>query len=299
MSGRVELIQELKSLRKGRGLLAGRIEERVGPTLRSACAVADGDGLTVIRNKVTARLVELAEQLPDDLRLAALAAFAICADADQPLYKDRLRWTATRVDREPRTVRRRVDEAITMLADLAAAGEKSAERTAHWHTTELTVALVLSGPRPEVFEHHRVIAGQDGLRELDLSISVPPDEATLFHGGTLTTTHHGGVRLTLPKPLSRGESHEFAMLFHPRRLSGRLAYVPSRMCERFDLRIRFGEAPEGVSKIDGVFQEELAGRHHRGEHCRLNPADEVHLRFGTLTPGLAYGARWTGLDDLA
>ncbi|OLZ43520.1 hypothetical protein BS329_39015 [Amycolatopsis coloradensis] len=244
-----------------------------------------------MRNKVTARLVELAEQLPDDLRLAALAAFAICADADQPLYKDRLRWTATRVDREPRTVRRRVDEAITMLADLAAAGEKSAGRTANWHTAELNVAVVLSGQRPEVFEHHRVTAGQDGLRELDLPTSVSPDEATLFHGGTLTT-HHGGVRLTLPKPLSRGESHEFAMLFHPRRLSGRLVYVPSRMCERFDLRIRFGEAPEGVSKLDGVFQEDLAGRHHRGERCLPNPADELHLRFGQLTPGLAYGARW-------
>ncbi|WP_143104722.1 hypothetical protein [Amycolatopsis regifaucium] len=288
----MELIQELKSLRKGRGLLAGRIEERVGPTLRSACAVVDGDGLTAIRNKVTARLVELAEQLPDDLRLAALAAFAIYADADQPLYKDRLRWTATRVDREPRTVRRRVDEAIMMLADLASAGDESGERTAGWHTRDLNVAVVLGGPRPEVFERHRVTAGQDGLRELDLSTSVPPDEATLFHGGTLTTTRHGGVRLALPKPLSQGESHEFAMLFRPRRLSGQLTYVPSRMCERFDLRIRFGEAPEAVFKLDGVFQEELAGRRRRGERCQPNPTDEVHLRFGMLTPGLAYGACW-------
>src|SRR5687768_15696602 len=70
MTGHADLVRELKSLRKGRGLYAGSIEERVGPALRSACAVTDGDGLLVIRQKVAARLTELAEQLPEDLRVA-------------------------------------------------------------------------------------------------------------------------------------------------------------------------------------------------------------------------------------
>ncbi|HET6709942.1 MAG TPA: hypothetical protein VFH84_33550, partial [Amycolatopsis sp.] len=63
MSGQAELVQELKSLRKGRGLL-GNVEDRVGPVLRSACAVSDEDGMVAVRRKVAGRLTELAGQLP-------------------------------------------------------------------------------------------------------------------------------------------------------------------------------------------------------------------------------------------
>lgn len=121
MCGRVELVRELKSLRKGRGLFASRIDERVGPALREVCAVAEDDGPAAIRQKAADRLTELAGQLPEDLRLATRAAFAIGAEVRLPLYQDRVRWAAIRLDRDPRTVRRRVDEAITQLAELAAA----------------------------------------------------------------------------------------------------------------------------------------------------------------------------------
>lgn len=305
MSGRAELVQELKVLRKGRGLLAGRIEERVGPSLRSACEVADDDGLVAIRQKVAGRLAELAEHLPEDLRLAALAAFAICAEARQPLYQDRVLWAARRVDRDPRTVRRRVDEAIDLLAELATGAVRSSSAAppeARWHTASLWVSLKLDQPRPVVLEQRRIVADQDGLRALDLAISLPGGRddlsVTVLYGGTLVdrgmeASDRWGYTLELPRPLSRGEAWEVAILFEPASaLRPYMVCVPRHPCEAFDLRVRFGGTPE-VRVLDGAFQRDVSDPGYRGKAHPVDSAGEVHLKFRNLMPGLAYGARWT------
>ncbi|WP_410669598.1 hypothetical protein [Amycolatopsis sp. cmx-4-68] len=308
MSGRAELVQELKTLRKGRGLL-GKVEERVGPVLRSACEVTEDDGLVAIRNKVSGRLTELASHLPDDLRLAALAAFAICAEARQPLYQDRVRWAAVKVDRDPRTVRRRVDEAIDLLAELATGSLRSPSpgpASGQWHTVSLSVAMVLDQPQPSVLEHRRIIADQDGLRSLDLAVSLPAGrrdlDVTVFHGGTLLdrgmeATDRWGYGLELPRALSRGESWEFTVLFRlasPSALRPYMVCVPRHACEVFDLRVRFGaEGPAEVRALEGAFQRDVSDPGYRGRRHPVDSAGEVHMRFRGLTPGLAYGARWT------
>jgi hypothetical protein len=308
MTGHAELVRELKSLRKGRGILAGRIEDRVGPILREACEVTDDDALTVIRQKVAARLTELAEHLPDDLRLATLAAYAIHADARQPLYQDRVRWAAVQVDRDPRTVRRRVDEAIAQLADLAVRAPRTRPGgvAGWWHTTELRVAVALDKPQPEVLETRRIVADRDGLRELDLAVSLPVApgelEADAFYGGTLRprgmeTTDRIGYVLTLPRPLSRGESHDFTLRFrlpatHPMRPY--MVCVPRRPCELFELWVRFAKdrQPPRTWMLHGAFQRDVQQPTAPNRQQLINQSGEIHLRFRQLTPGLAYGARW-------
>ncbi|WIX85859.1 hypothetical protein [Amycolatopsis sp. DG1A-15b] len=276
---RAELVRELKTLRKGRAL-AGRVEDRVGPALRSACEVSDADGMVTIRAKVSDRLSELSSQLPEDLRLAALAAFAITPEARQPLYQDRMRWAALRVDRDPRTVRRRVDEAIELLAELALASPASST-PGNWHTLSLTMALVLE--ESCVFEHHRLVADQDDLRSFDLAVPA----GTVLYGGTLS---EGTVEL--PRALSRGESWEFAAVF-PAEPKTRLVYLPRHRCEVFDLRVRFGkEGPSEVLALDGAFERDIPDPHYRGRVLQADAAGEVHLQFRHLTPGLVYGARW-------
>ncbi|SFW63448.1 hypothetical protein [Amycolatopsis australiensis] len=278
---RTELVRELKTLRKGRGL-AGRIEDRVGPVLRSACAISENDGWVAIRAKVTGRLSELSSQLPEDLRLAALAAFAITPEARQPLYQERVRWAASRVDRDPRTVRRRVDEAIDLLAELAS-GEPAGSSPDRWHTTALTVAVVLEERR--VFEQHRVKAEEDGLRSFDLA--VPAAEGSVLYGGTLRESS-----VELPGPLSRGESWEFAAVFTVEPAEN-VVYVPRHRCEVFDLRLKFGTRnPPEVLALDGAFKRDITDPRYRGRPLQPNAAGEVHVRFRHLTPGLAYGARW-------
>lgn len=308
MSGRAELVRELKSLRKGRGLFAGRIAERVGPSLRAACEVTDGDGLVVIRRKVAARLAELVEQLPEDLRLPTLAAFAIEGEARQPLYQERVLWAAIRVDRDPRTVRRRVDEAINELAELAtdAPRGRAGRPTDGWHTTELHVAVALDGMQPEVMEQRRIVADQDGLRELDLAVSLPAGrcdlDAGVFYGGTLRdcgmeASDRFRFTLALPRPLSKGESYDFALRFRlptTRSMWPYLVCVPRRPCELFDLRVRFGRdrLPQRVRMLHGAFQRDVSDPVCHGHQHRIDQAGEIHMRFRQLTPGLAYGARW-------
>ncbi|WP_326957513.1 hypothetical protein [Amycolatopsis sp. NBC_01286] len=306
MRGRAELVQELKTLRKGRGLL-GRLEERVGPVLRSACEVTEEDGLATVRQKVAGRLSELAEHLPEDLRLAALAAFAICAEARQPLYQDRVKWAAMRVDRDPRTVRRRVDEAIELLAELAtgAAAAPAASPADRWHSTSLTVAMVLDQPQPEILEQRRIVADQDGLRSLDLAVSLPAGRqdltVTVLYGGTLVdrgmeASDRWGYGLELPRPLARGESWEVAALFRLPSAAALRPYmvcVPRHLCDSFDLRVRFGlEHPREVRTLEGAFQRDVSDPAYSGGRHAVDSAGEVHLRFRGLTPGLAYGARW-------
>ena len=292
MNGHLDLVRELKSLRKGQGVHAGRIERRVGPAMRAACEIDGSDGPVTVRRKLTARLSELIQQLPADLRLACLVAFGIDSDARQPLYQQRVLWVAVRMDRDERTVRRRVDDAINQLAELAAT---SGDRTGGWRTAELTVAVALDQDRPEVLEQRRIIAEQDGLRELELVAPIPlaePDVQVLY-GGTLVLTD-GGFTLALPAPVSKEERHDVAVRFRlPTRQAMRpyLLCVPRRPCERFDLRVRFDQdrEPPTVFALRGAPREDPL---HDGHQHPVDRAGEIHVRFHQLTPGLAYGARW-------
>jgi hypothetical protein len=312
---RSELVQELKTLRKGRGL-AGRVEDRVGPRLRSACAVAADDGMVAIRDKVGGRLSQLAADLPEDLRVAALAAFAICAEARQPLYQERVRWAALRLDRDPRTVRRRVDEAIDLLAELAWSSTPAAAAAPvagdNWHTASLAVALVLDQPSPLVLEERRIVADQEGLRSLDLAVSLPGGRsdlsATVLYGGRLLdrgmeTSARWGYGLELSRPLSRGESFDYAVLFRlatPSALRPHMVCVPRQPCDQFDLRVRFGRVPPPeVWALEGAFQRDVSDPGYQGRSQAVDSSGEVQLRFRGLTPGLAYGARWELSDHLA
>lgn len=300
MSGRVELVRELKSLRKGRGLLAGRIEQRIGPALRAACEVAETDGPVTTRDKVTARLRELANQLPEELRDATLAAFAVAPDARLPLYQDRVHWVAVKADRDPRTVRRRVDEAIAQIADLAtgAAGSRAADRSNGWHTTRLRVVAALDRRQPEALEQRRIVVDEDGLRELDLTPALPASRRDLdvcvYYGGTLVE-RGGRFALALPRPLSRGETHEFEVRFRlPAVHAARphLVCVPGLPCELFDLRVRFRPRPPRVWTLGGVAPGAVSDPVPYGTRHPVDPTGELHLRFYQLTPGLVYGARW-------
>lgn len=172
MTGHAELVRELKALRKGRGLYVNNVGERVGPALRDLCRVTEQDGLGEIRVRVAERLERLAADLPDDLRMATLAAFGMIPAARHPLYQERVGWIARQMERDPRTVRRRIDDAIHQLAERAvtryACSTGPSPRPPLWHVEEIRMVLLLDHAATEVLELHRIVAGQDHLRELEL-----------------------------------------------------------------------------------------------------------------------------------
>ncbi|NUT47302.1 MAG: hypothetical protein HOV94_08315 [Saccharothrix sp.] len=301
MDAYTNLVRELKSLRKGRGVLAGRIGEKVGPTLSATCGVTAGDAPGTIRRKVSARLSELVGRLPADLHLATLAAFAIDEEVRLPLYQDRVHWVAVRLDRDPRTVRRRVDEAISHIAELAVdvPWEGTDPVPGGWRTAELHAVLTLDRARPEVIERHRVVADRDGLRELTITPPLPFGRADLdvrvLYGGTLVDP--SATTLALPKAVSGGQSHDFAIRFRPTSahvLWSYLVYAPQHPCDLLDLRGRFGQAgtPPRVWALHGANHSDGGTLDRRGHRHPVDRAGEIHVRFRRLTPGLTYGVRW-------
>ncbi|MGQ0838097.1 hypothetical protein [Actinokineospora sp.] len=294
-----ELVGELKALRKGRGTHASRIAERVGPRLREISGMSDDDGPAEIRLKVSRRLEYLANELPADLRAAALAAFAIAPDTRLPLYQDRVGLVAARLRRDPRTARRRVDDAIIQLAQLATARTAVAEPPATgWHTSDLRVMLALDRDRPEAVEQRQVVADQDDLAELMSTPLVAPawpasDDLAVdvFYGGTLVGHRIGQagrrtVVLGLPRRLRRGETHEFALrsqVLTARALCPRVGYTPEHRCDRFELRLRFDRAapPKRIWSLADVSRD-----------LPVDQFGDVHVAVHDLTPGHEYGAAW-------
>jgi hypothetical protein len=292
--GHAGLVAELKRLRKGRGLFTNGIGDRIGPALREVCGIDPADGPVAIRNKVANRLTHLADALPADLRTAVLIAFAIASDARQPLYKDRVVQTAARIQRDPRTARRRIDEAIEQLAQLATDHTQvsdlvAARGTGRWHTNRLLLSLALDHDHPELVELGQVVADHHALTEIETvaahaaATSGPAPAVAVLYGGVVTP---GSDVLQLPAPLSQGDEHSYALralhsgspLTHTA-----LTYTPANACRRLDLHVRFHRMnpPRRITQIGNITRD-----------LPVDRAGEVHVRFTDLTAGNRHGLLW-------
>lgn len=304
------VIAELKTLRKGRGCYANDIGERIGQTMRELCGVLPDDNAAETRRKVVNRLAELAKMLPTDLAVAVRAGLALTEDFRQQFYNARIDEAARMIDRDARTVRRRVDDGLVQLADLAAesVAESTSERprpgSTKWHTDRLSVYVTLDGPVPEVLEFREIVSDFDGLTELDLAVSLTSDgtgdhlRTDVLSGGRLTrqemqTSDRYGLFLTLPRPLNRGDRHEILLRFRAR-LEPFYVCVLRHHCRRFDLHVHFcaDDPPREVWLLDGTFQNDAT---HGGAGDVAVPVDEVgevHVDFTNLQPAFAYGLKW-------
>ncbi len=313
-----DLAEELKTLRKGRGVLADRIDQRVGSAVRVLCGITEGVSPAEIREKIVVTLRELIEALPPDLRDPMLAAFALDEAVQYPLYQERIAFAAERLGREQRTVRRRIDEGIARLVELAERRRDSVLEAATgpgWHTTDLRTLVNLELPSPEAFEFRQVVAERDGLTALELALTVtatpgsepgheqPEADIDVFAGGTLVTTGREatdrvGFQLALPRTLAKGEVHEFVLRFRApegKPMSPHYVCVPKGRCDVYRLQVRFGPGrPAGVWRLDGVFQRDLDDPMATGEPISLDEAGEANTEFRRLHAGLAYGIRWQG-----
>jgi hypothetical protein len=322
MNGEVgDLVRELKTLRKGRGILANGIGERIGAALRRVAGARADDSPIDLRDRVADTLRRLALELPGDLRIGITAAFALSDEVSMPFYQDRVAWAAAKLNRDQRTVRRRIDQGIERMAEYAIGVLREREADADhaspgWHLEQLFVAVALDLPTVEVLEYRRVVAERDDVRELELGFTLtspradtPPDRLAaeglgldVFYGGRLDgrrmeTTDRVGFRLVLPRPLRRNETHEF--LLRVRIPDGtpvqpHYVCVLKNPCDVFDLRVRFdpGNPPVWVSRLAGVFQRDVEDPTPIGEPVAPDASGEVVTQFHDVSVGLSYGLRW-------
>lgn len=306
------VVEELRTLRKGLGAQTAKIGDQVGPALRAVCRIGNGDNHATIRTKLVRVLGGLCARTPGHLSGIAEVTLGLSADHGQFLG-GRVSALAQRHGVHVRTIRRRMEAGHYLIAEnaLELLRKDSARSGDAWHVDRFTTVLRLDTPTPQSLQTRRIVAEQDGLDRITVSITLPPVDrgdarpdlrVEPYFGATkVSEERHGDHRfacvLDLPSTLAAGDRHEFAVLATiPDGQPMRPHYVhfPERACESFDLRIRFDPAhlPGVVREVRDVFHRDFDGRSATGEVLPLDRANEVHVTFADLRPGFGYGVRW-------
>lgn len=315
-----EMLDELTQLRRGHGLHAADVLSRVGPRLSAACgfdqSVPGGDR----RRLLTERINVVVATLPPEARLAVQAAFALAPASQARFLKERMSWFGDRIGRDPRTAARRVDVALTLLAEALVRGVPGGSRTDSlttaegWYLEFLRVNLLLDAERFQLFETHRIIATKDGLDRVKVCWAVPGpadgeritpagiDVEMLFGGALVRDDEKSATAswigwLLLPRPLAAGDGHEYEVRVTsgPSSLT-RFVHTPNCRHDEFELRVKFDPAgPPGVVRLlDGV-PVEFVEDGSLGYPLQPDAVAEVSGSFRDLQRGRAYGVAWERL----
>lgn len=313
-----DLTQELAQLRRGQGLHAEDLVQRLGEELSTTCGILPGDDVATARDKLIERISALVEALPPDLRLAVQAAYALPPAAQLHFLKDRMAWLGEQLDRDPRTAVRRVQSGLALLAERMAQGmgevpvEDSEYAPEGWYVDRLRSTLRLTTDPVQLLEERVVVATREGLDSVAVSWSVPKTslapagyqvEVELIYGGELqpsaelsTPTYWAG-HILLPRPLHVGEHHEYHVRVNTlerRHLRPYYVLSPHRRCDEFDLRVKFDvrERPKRIWQLNGVPYRLMDDEMPREPDLPIDNVGEVQVRFRNPRQGLNYGVQW-------
>jgi hypothetical protein len=304
--------RELRALRKGRAVMAHGLAERLGTRLCRTFEIDSSDDDTSARNKVVSGLRAGLRQLPDALATAAAAALAVHRDTTDLLILDRrVDWLAARLAVSDRTARRRMDEALRLLAgQLAEQRHGQPEPDESWYVSSLRARFLLDRPQPYAIEERRIVATADLLSEIIHRASIPRDvrcgaapgvQVTVLYGGSLTLRESSGsyveYALTLPSPIHRDEQHEYGVeirITGAERMAPRYLCVPLRRYDKFDLRIRFDTSrlPRQVWVVTGSAGRAVDAGRPSAQLLTPDRFGEVHAEFHDLRIGFGYGIQW-------
>ncbi|XVS65990.1 hypothetical protein ACQPYE_08030 [Actinosynnema sp. CA-299493] len=310
-----ETVKELQELRKGRGLAADDLRDRVGPCLRALCALTEADTAMTVRRSIILKITELCEELDEDRKLAARVAFGLAAEAPGITLEDRIAWLAAFMRKDPKTAIRRVDSAFRMLAEVI--DEMTKDGTSPfmptgWYNHTVRSTVFMDRPVPLLREERRVIATTDGVKELDIYFSAPqrPDfggshriSVQVSYGGEIvaeeqTAPGYAKFTMKLTRPLDLGQAHEYGVdvTSYPREWM--LPYyelAPLLPCAHFYLRVKFGpnDMPASVWRLNGVPRFATIDFVPTGDLLHIDRLGEVSTEFHGLKPHLSYGVQWS------
>jgi len=305
-----QLVGELKNLRQGPAIVGVAGNERLSPAVRATFGLRDGDDAATVRVRMLGRLRAALKALMAEESAAVTVAFGLTPEYRGRYYKDRVEKFAEEQGVNPRTVRRWVDSALEPLARALLEAEAEPERGTGWWTDRLQLTLALDEPGLEALEIRRVVAARDGVTELDLAMTLTDAEPGLFdrvafrmlYGGRLRigpkeSSDRLGMALTLPRPLRRGEVHEYALwvrLPEDFPLRRHCVCLPRYHCGNFDLRVRFpiDRPPAWVGRLVGVYQRDIDDDAVAAEQISVDAVGEVHTAFTNLASDRATGIRW-------
>ncbi|MDT8910210.1 helix-turn-helix transcriptional regulator [Amycolatopsis sp. PS_44_ISF1] len=316
------LAAELKVLRKGLGIQAKTLPDHVGARLRQVCEVEDRDSPGTVRDKVAETVRGLITRLPDSQQEVAWLVFGFGTPAGWH-YTERLAKLAADAQRDLRTMQRRADDVVYLLAETAYAAPSrlpQVSREDPWHTSALAVRLTFAETGAEVFETRRIISHVDGLEEIEHSISLarplqPGQPQPTFeglgidivaggevHSTRMLSSTRAAFRLRPPRPLDAEEQHEFFFRIRVDEFpSPFYCCTPEYACESFDLNMRFhrGHLPIRAWRIDGEFSKDVEDPIAPRKPLWPDNTGEIHTIFHDLEPARSYGIGWEPTDGAA
>ncbi|GAA2851085.1 hypothetical protein Acy02nite_34510 [Actinoplanes cyaneus] len=309
-----DLLAELLRLRRGRGLHEPHLAVRLGPELRTLCSVLLGDADGPARAKVMATLGALAGQLSPDLRRAAELALAMGERPASRLSR-RAEDLAAILHCSERTARRRMDEALALIAGAATRAGEAPPGPA-WRVRRFTALLRLDTPSPELYET-RTIYAERHLDSVTVTLDVPARADTDEAAGPLEVEAVRGARVSGIETGPDGRHHRVTVQLGRRlcpaeRLSFTLRYrlppgarirehcvlVPLHPCDTALIRVRFAAPPSVAWRVDEVAPRQLDAATGACTATRLTPdrVGEIEAQFGRLVQGHAYGVAWRAVQ---
>jgi hypothetical protein len=312
------LVRELQQLRRGHGLHAADIVQRIGPRLAEIVRLTPTMSAGERRQRLTERVRQTVLTLPEDLRIAVQAAFALEPASQSRFLRERMLWLGSQMGRDPRTAMRRVESGLTLLAErllsLDADSDGESGRSNQfapdgWYVERLRSSLLMHVNPVELLETRMVTSTRAGLAQLTVSWSIPVDvpdaeiQVEMLYGGELirndavSTSSYWSGTVVLPQPLAIGERHEYQVrvVSLPRQyLRPYYVLTPFRRFDEFELRAKFDPAATPtIWKLDGVPFQFIDESQPIGEVLVPDAVGEVSSLFRNLHQGFSYGLRWS------
>jgi hypothetical protein len=310
------ILVELRRARKGRGVQAANLDQRLGLNLR---ALAGGQPGTMaahdVRGALTVELNNCVSRLPRDAQTAVRASLGLAGQTREMILKDRVSWLAEQINRQERTALRRIADAEILLSEeiakeLRRRRASSAMAPDGWYLERLTTLLRLDKSSPESHERRWIVATRDGLQEVMAGLDLPGADGgqrpvldiEVLYGCQLVrretpTPNRFQFVLQLPATLGAGETHEFGLILRvppDQRMRPHYILTPECQCNHFELRIRFdpNRLPRWVRRVDGETVRMFDAADRAIEPLEPDAAGDVCLRFENPALYLGYGAQW-------
>lgn len=306
-----QLMEELKRLRRGRGLHAPHLDRLIGPALRELCEIDQTAGAETVRERIRDWVIAATRALPEDLRMVTLTSLGLNPNAQHAFLTDRVKWLAAHLDRDVRTIRRWLDIGLTRLVEAAvASAPTNVPDDESWRVRHFSALLRLDGPTPVSTERRTIVATADGVRVIPWSLSLPRTgentpanlDVQVLQGAVLLHMERPSARrfllhLRLPQVLRAGQAHTFSLDVRvPQGQSMRPTYVfwPERRCDRFDLVVRFDpeRMPRLVWRVHDVFHRDADEIEPGPDLLTLDSVGEVAVSFIEPRVGRGYGIQW-------
>ena len=310
----VDLTSEFAALRHGRGLWRPGVHDQVGHAVAEWAGVPPGCTDGEVRRLVDVAIGLIPDaDLPADERETVRVAIGLDRRYPATTLTKRIELLASERKQSGRTMRRRVDDAFALLAQVIAKRTDRLDPERGWSVRRLRVLVRLDSERPQVREERTIVATRDNLDRIVARFSVPRTldgedvdrevSAEIQHGARIAAgnrqgSNHFRYLLDLPRVLARGDEHTYAIVFKVSDglpITDHYVFNPLTSCASFEARVRFASShlPVAVWRTDRTVPRSLPHRGHPdGPMLSLDGAGEVAQTFDDLEQGFSYGICW-------